>query len=221
MNKDLEKIQKTSAVIMGDYPQQRVTLLHQIQLAQDELAKARSEQEQAEDMDSYSKAVEAAKQAERWVNFAQNALKKLDAAPRMDEADYMKALNTCRNIMESAAAEYREKAVALMDQLRALQEGYLQTAKDTNDTLIKLDEAANILQSKYPCREIERQGASSAFVPDSNAWKRYALRYDNGTPCRLATQSTPEERDRPHMVHDSVLVSAWQAVSKGFPHKVF
>ena len=140
----------------------------------------------------------------------------------MGEADYMRSLNTCKNIMEKATEEYRTKAAAIMDQLRDLHETYLQTAQEINSTLIDLDAAANILQSKYTYREKQRQNAPSIIIPDRSAWLDYALRYDSSTACTMATQCTLEERgDQCLKVHDSVLCAAWGAVERGYPRRIF
>lgn len=221
MNKDLERIQRRSETILGDYPEKRAALVTNLRAAEEGLARAISDQEAAEDMESYDRAQETVKRAELGVKFAKNALKKLEGAPRMDEAEYMRALSICQGIMDKATGEYREKAAGLMGQLKAVTDEYKQIAEETNSTLEKLDAAANVLQSKYTSRESKRQGAPSVFIPDGNVWKQHALRYDQGTAYAMATESLPEEREQPHKIHDSVLCAAWEAVRKAFPRTIF
>lgn len=212
MQKELEKIQARAAEILGDYPAKRAELRQRIREAEEELTAARAEMEAAEDLGQYDRAGEKVNRAELQLKFANNTLEKLESAPRMKEQDYMKALITCRDLMEKAAGAYREKATALMDQLHDLTEEYKQIAKDTNNTLIKLDEAANVLQSKYG-RE------SKGFTHKAN-WLRYALRYDNGKPCAMVTETQPQGSLK-NKNHDSVLCAAWLAVGKAYPKEIF
>ncbi len=205
MNKELEKIQKRSTAIMGDYPERKAALVTEMKDAEAELKNAKAEQEAAEDLAAYDEAQEKIKRAELGVKFARNAIKKLDGAPRMDEAEYLKAVNVCKTIMEKAVLEYRQKAAALMDQLRIATDQYMEIAADTNVTLEKLDAAANILQVKYP---------NSVFAPGVDLWKDYALRYDIDTMQRMATEAPPEERGNLCVSHDSVLAAAWSAMIK-------
>lgn len=222
MNKDLEKIQKRSTEILGDYPAQRAELVKRLAEAEENAKQAKAALDAAEDLESYDRAAEVLKRAELATKFARNALEKLDAAPRMDEAEYMKALNTCKGIMDKAASTYRVKAAALMDQLKALTDEYRETAEETNSTLVKLDEAANILQSKYPYKVRRYQGMPDRKELDKSAWLEYALRYEGYTACRLATDCTAEEKaEHPHHTQDSILVAAWQAVHNGYPHRIF
>ncbi len=212
MNRDLEKIMKRSAAILGDYPERKAALVMELRSAESELASAKAEQEAAEDLVAYDSATERIKRAELAVKFARNAISKLDGAPRMDELEYKKALNSCKTIMEAAASEYRTKAAALMDQLRAVTDTYKQIAADTNSTLERLDEAANVLQVKYP---------PSVFAPGVELWKEHALRYDSDVAASMATNSRPEDRDLPHELHDSVLCAAWSATIKAYPRFIF
>ena len=211
MLKDLERIQAKAVEIMGDYPAKQAELRERIRAAEEELRAAKAELEAAEDLAEYDRAREKVERAELALRFAKNALEKLQSAPRMKEADYMKALTTCRDIMEKAAGSYREKATALMDQLKALTDEYKQTAADTNSTLKKLDEAANILQSKY--------GRDQKSLTYRENWQKYALRYDNGKPCAMVTEiknANPAFKN-----HDSVLCAAWLAMNKAYPRTIF
>lgn len=212
MLKDLERIQTKAAEILGDYPEKRANLLQAVRNAEETLQTAKAEQEAAEDLAQYDKAAERAKRAELALHFAKATLEKLENAPRMEEADYMKALTTCRDTMEKAAKAYREKATALMDQLKALTDEYKQTAKDTNETLIKLDKAANVLQSKY--------GREKKGIAVKENWLRYALRYDNGKPCAMATLTEPQGT-LINRNHDSILCAAWLAMDKAYPKEIF
>ena len=222
MNKELEKIQKRSTELLGDYPEQRAELVRKLAEAEEHRKQAKAALDAAEDLESYDRAAEVLKRAELATKFAKGAVDRLDAAPRMKEAEYMQALNTCKGIMDKAASTYRVKAAALMDQLKALTDEYTQTAEDTNNTLVKLDEAANILQSKYPYKVRHYQGMPDRKELDKRAWLEYALRYEGYTACRLATDCTAEEKaEHPHHTQDSVLLAAWQAVRNGYPNRSY
>ena len=218
--KVLESIKKQSKTILGDYPEKRAALVQKITKAENELDLAEEMLEAAEDLKQYDAATEKVKRAELEVKFARNALTKLDQQPRMDEADYNKAVESCRKIMDVAVASYRKEAVALMDKLKALTDDYKQTAEEVNQTLEELDRAANVLQSKYPCDEHKMQGAPSTFTPNRNAWKTHALRYDAGTVCDMATCCEPDPKN-PHFQHDSILAHAWRAVSIAYPRQSY
>ena len=91
-----------------------------------------------------------------------------------------------------------------MEQLKSVRDEFLTIADDINKTLVNLDRGANLLQSRY-----------------HESWEQYALRYNNGSPCGLATQSDLPAEERARKPHDSVLCAAWYAVNKGFPKHNF
>ena len=222
MNKDLEKIRNHSREILGDYPEKKAALVKDLREAEAYLNSAKATLDAAEDLESYDNAAEEVKRAEMAVKFSRNAIDKLDAAPRMGEADYMGAITTCKSIMDKATSAYREKAAALMDQLKTLTDDYRQIAEDTNYTLIMLDEAANVLQSKYPYKIYKRQGEPDQKVLNKSAWQDYALRYEPSTACRMATSCTEAARaTHPTHMHDSLLIAAWRAVGQAYPRKSF
>lgn len=222
MDKELEKIRKRSTEILGDYPEKRAELLSEYEEAEANKKQAKAALDAATDLDSYDKARAVLKRAELAAKFAKGAVDRLDGAPRMTEAEYMQALTTCRGVMNKATSYYKQKAAALMAQLKAVRDEYIQTAEDTNGTLVKLDDAANVLQTKYPYKVTHYQGVPDRLTPNRDAWREYALRYDSSTACTLATVRTAEERAaEPHNPFDSVLVAAWQAVERGYPRRGF
>ena len=170
MLKELEQIQKQSTAIMGDYPEQRAELLKKVEDATVDREQAKAAMDNAEDLASYDDAAEAVKRAEMALRFAKAAVDKLEAAPRMDEGEYLKALATCKKIMDKAASSYRTRAAALMDELKTVTDEYIQTAADTNDTLIKLDSAANVLQAKHPYKILHFVGQPDRKIPNRDAW---------------------------------------------------
>ena len=222
MNKQLERIQKRCHDIYKDFPKKLETLNAQLTEARNELTEARGAQDAAEDLTGYDLATDVLKRAEKKVHFAERELNKLTGAARMPEAEYMQAVGTCQGIVASATEEYRNKAFALMEQLKAAQDQYKDTVADVNDTLIKLDQAANILQTKHKTR-IDRYSDGEGGVyqipcKDPREWERHAVRFTPADAARLGTASKSEDWIKPH---DSVLTAAWGAIYKGFPHHFF
>ena len=218
--KELERIRKRSEVIMGDYPEKRNELSEKVKQAEAMRDQTREAVEQAENMEQYERANEQLKLAELEVKFAKKALEKLDGAPRMDEAEYYAASGDCDRIMKKAVEEYRRQAVSLMDQLKEVQDKYLQTAAETNETLELLDKSANILQTKHRIKVRHFQGEPDKLTPDANAWKNHALRFPPGEAAILATECE-RDPDEPHKTHDSVLCAAWQATRAAYPRRNF
>lgn len=221
MNKELEKIQKNAMSILGDYPNKRAKLLEKLTEAEAEKDKAEKVLEAAEDLGEYDRATETIKRADLSIKFTQKELDKMERSPRMNERDYLNARNICRDIMEKAVDNYREKAAQIMGQLKELTDEYQQTAKEVNETLAKLDEGANLLQSKYPDRVTKYNNKPDGAIRDREAWREYALHYDNGTIHKLATRVKPGDRKSPNHSHDSILCAAWGAVIKGYPKKEY
>ena len=220
MIKDLDKIQKRSTEILGDFPERREGFIARLAEIDEKLTQAKAAVEAAEDLKGYDKATEVLKRVELERKFTKNALEKLDTAPRMAEDEYFQALNTCKNIMERAANIYRSDAAGLMAQLKAIRDEYQATAVEVNRTLEALDSSANILQSKYPYKVTAYKGATNKAKRDPGAWRQYALRYDAATAATLATECDPEYKDNVAK-HDSVLTAAWGAVERAYPRQIF
>ena len=222
MNKQLEKIQKRCHDIYKDFPKKLETLKAQLTEARNELTEARAAQDAAEDLTGYDLATDVLKRAEKKVHFAERELNKLTGAARMPEGEYLQAVGTCQGIVASATEEYRKKAFALMEQLKAAQDQYKDTVADVNNTLIKLDQAANILQTKHKNRTDQYSDGEGGFYdisrPDPSEWERHAVRFTPADAVRLGTDSKSEDGLKPH---DSVLTAAWAAIYKGFPHHIF
>ena len=224
MNKKLEQINKRSEAILKAYLPKKTECAAALKAAGDAVVKARAAVEAAEDPESYERATADLNHAELVERFAEKELNRLDAAPRMDEDEYTKAVNTCTSLINEAVANYREKAAALMDQLKSITDEYKQTVEETNRILETLDSAANVLQVKYPYKTISRQGWADEQKRDSRAWLEHAVRYDAPKACYLATRPDAESGAEPgHNYHnyDSVLFNAWRAVDKGYPRMTY
>ena len=218
----LEKIQKRSSDILRDFPKKRAELVKRLEDAEESCRQAKAALEAAENLESYDSAAEVLRRSETAVKFAKNGLSKLDAAPRMDESEYAEAVNICRGIMDAAVSSYREKAAALMDQLKAVKDEYTNTAEEINRTLVNLDDAANILQNKYQYKIRRYHGIPDGEELDNREWLKYALRYNKNTTYSLATDCTEEERgDAPYKRHDSVLNAAWSVIDAAYPRCIY
>lgn len=218
MNKKLEEIMNKAAEIVKDLPQKRGELVLDLQSAEAELERVQSALDKVDNLDDFDKATEGVKRAEMRVKFAKDAIDKLNNTPRMEEKDYFQAVDFCKNLMSEAAADYRKKAYAIMESLRELHEEYAQTVADVDNTLSTLDKAANILQSKFPCRVLTFQGAPDQKIKDGNAWMQYAVRFTPADAARLAMAcENPENGKR----YSSVLTAAWRVIDNAYPEKEY
>lgn len=212
MNKELEKIRQNSKVIMGDYPEDHDKLLKQLISAQDDLRAAQAEKDSATDLNEFDAAVDKVSRAEMRVDFIRAAIRKLNSQPRMEEAEYIEAVEACERLMNEAVAKYRTQALAIMEDLQKIRADFEAKAEEINDTLIALDDAANVLQSKS-------YDTGSTISDD---WRTHAIRFEAYKAFQMATSCDEEARRKnPAVAHDSVLSAAWFAVTKAFPRKAF
>lgn len=213
--KDLNRIKGRIEAVMGDYPAKKADLRDQLVITKEDLEAAKASQDAAKDLKEFDQAAEAVKRAETRVQFVEGAIRKLDEAPRMSEAEYNSIVDTCGQIMEGAAANYRERVSALMDQIKEAKDLYLSIAANVDQTLTDLDEAANVLQTKYADRVDQysdgKGGTYEIRRPDPDEWKKHVVRYAPGTACQLAT-GAGDSRDK-------VLYVAWDAVSRAYPEQ--
>lgn len=222
MLKELSRIQNTSCELMKGFPAKLEERKIELRAAEEKLEQAKDRLEAAENIEEYDRASAEVKRAELVVKFAKTALEKLESAPRMDESEYNSAVETCTGIMDKAVAEYRKKTTALMEQLKAVKDEYMAISKDVNNTLVTLDNAANVLQSRYPCREYKYVGMPSEYKKDPTAWREHAVRYDNGLPCSLATVAKDpvltglDKFSKWGPIYDKVLENAWLVIDRAY-----
>lgn len=213
--KDLNLIKGKIKAVMGDYPAKKAELRDQLITTKEDLEAAKASQDAAKDLKEFDQAAEAVKRAETRVQFVEGAIRKLDEAPRMSEAEYNSIVDTCGQIMEGSAANYRERVSALMDQIKEAKDLYLSIAANVDQTLADLDDAANVLQTKYADRVDQysdgKGGTYEIRRPDPDEWKKHVVRYAPGTACQLAT-GAGDSRDK-------VLYVAWDAVSRAYPEQ--
>ena len=210
---DLSTIRSRIDAVLGDYPMKKAELTRQLERDREVLSVAKAKQDAAEDLKDFDAAADDVRHAEMRVNFIENALRKLDAEPRMTEAEYNSIVNSCSQIMEESTAEYITKVSALMNQIKEAKDTYLSKAAAVNQALIDLDAAANVIQTKYTERIDQYSdgngGTYEVSVPDPNEWRRHAVRYTPTDVCRLATTSEDH----------TILAAAWYAVSRAYPDR--
>ena len=220
--KELSKIKKKIQAISGDYPQKKEKLLSERETAMRDIREAKASIEDAETMEEYDKAVESLSRAELSLSFINKGLDKIESSPRMSEREYTSAVSTCKAVMDDATKEYRSKTEYYMAQMKALKDKYLETVNEVNETLIALDEASNVLQSRYPYKIHSYEGLEDRVVPDKDAWREYAVRYTPLQVHAMATGCTEEERGEcGWKTHDSVLVNAWTSLDKAYPRQIY
>lgn len=193
----IRNIRERSDAINAAYERRKAELENELADNQKELEAGKAALDAADNVDDYDIANEAVRRAELKIRFANNALRKYVEAPRMSGEEYDELLKACRTTMEDAATGYRTKALELIDQLRNLRSSYLSLAADINGALEGLDAAANVMQTRYPCRVTTYvQDATSTYdvrTPDPNEWKNHALRYTPDAACKLANDSGDQD----------------------------
>ena len=206
MNKELQKvydlttkIEKPSAV--------RMDLMNGLNQAKKKLEDAITAKENAETERELDRALDDERRASEKVAFFKRQLDRIDFTPRMGEAEYNRAVETVESAVEKAADAFRKAAMIAMEQLVNTREEYLQTAQDADEVLEKLDEAGNVLQSRFRYRELHLLGMDPVKIEDRREWRNHATRYTNGSGLdyKIATKN----ENGP----DYILCAAWNAAN--------
>ena len=87
--------------------------------------------------------------------------------------------------MSAEAEEYVRLAEESMQALIDARAALMETTARADKILESLDKAANVLQSKYRRRKIERNLMMPEYVDDPNEWKNHAFRYGSSGAFRL------------------------------------
>lgn len=208
MNKELQKVYDLTTKIEKPSAA-RMDLLNGLNQAKKKLEDAITAKEDAETENELDRALDDERRAADKIAFFKRQLDKIDFTPRMDEAEYDKAVETVENTVEKAADAFRKAAMTAMEQLVNAREEYLQTAQDADDVLEMLDKASNVLQSRFRYKELHRLGMDPVKIEDQWEWRNHATRYTRGSglACRIATgnENGPE---------DYILYAAWMAAGK-------
>ena len=207
MNKDLQKVADATATIDTNIPQIREEYVQSIESAQKAQLDAKKEKEEALTGVEFDNACEKDRNAHEKEIFFKRKLEELDFTPRMDEKEYFAHVATVQKVMDKAAANYREKALKLMNELVSTHKDYMQLVNDADQVLEDLDRASNVLQSKHRYREYTYQGAPSQFVQDYSEWRNHTVRYGSGK----ARDMVVEDGDGKH---NRYLNKAWNTADQ-------
>lgn len=216
MNKEIRNALDAAAAITRTAPDTQEQYMTGLEAAQDAQRAAAQAKEDATTEADFYKACEAEARARDKVAFYQRRLDAMRYTPRMDEAEYQHHTNAIQAAVESAAAEFRRTAEKAMDAILAARAAYLDTVTDADRALIALDDAANVLQSKYRYHIDTYANGDDGPIEvrreDRDEWRRYAVRFKNGKAFALAC-GDPIRKD-PSDPYDRKLCAAWNAVDK-------
>lgn len=221
MNKAIQAVQSKADQLLGDYPEKRRDLAQKLETAEADLRQAKARLDAAEDMESYEAAEKEIKRAELEAKFARNGIRKLDLTPRMTDEEYDKLVNSVDTEIRKAVDDYRQKAANFMAGLKEAHVKLLTLAREADDALTDLDEAARVLQSRHRNRVRKYVGMPDVVREDPNEWKEYAVRYMNGSLVNLATLETPTAEKKLTDPYDDALFAAWTVVARAYPHETF
>lgn len=215
VNNELLAIRKRAAEVMGDYPEQAAELQKKIEEAKAARLEAKATKETAMNANVFSDADAAMKEAEAQYALNIELLDHLKYAPRMEEEEYDRAVQSCLSLAQQARDTFREATDKHLSKLQEARDEYQKTIDEINLTIRELDAGANILQNKYRKRAITRYKAPSTFIDDPNEWKRHAV---NISPAELFCHD--ENHEHPYATHISHYVAAWQATQPGKAYPV-
>lgn len=218
MEKTLMEIRDRAAVVREEYSGKEADAREALRAAEAEKREAQRASEETLTEADFEEAEARIRDAERKAAFQTRLLEHLKYSPRMDEAEYDQAVETCRKFAEEARDKFRKAAQEHLSKLKSEREEYDAVICAINDTLKELDAGANVLQSRYKKRVVRRQNMDPVSVDDPYEWKRHALRI-NG-PSYFFGAKDPE---RPWTQFNSVYLTAWNATISGqaYPEHIF
>ncbi len=159
-------------------------------------AKAKEEAEAEADFD---KACDDAVRAREKEAFYRRIIEEKQFTPRLDDDRYFETVDSVKTVVRDAADAFRAVAEKAMAQIVQAKADYWQTVIEADMTLNALNDAANVLQSKYK---------------DQADWRRNAFRFYDGwrtLGVNLAIMDFFE--DRPPEYNDT-LAAAWRAAER-------
>lgn len=183
MDKEIKKVSDIAAELKKINPETRAQYLKGIADAQTAQEAAARAKEEAETEPAFNKACDDESHARDKEAFFRRQLERLDFTPRMEEADYCRYVDTVKAAVEKAAAGFRRAAEKAIDELVEARAAYIETVNDADAALTALDEAANVLQSKYRYKEyyVTGEGGKGSVLAgrteDRNEWTFHAIRY--------------------------------------------
>lgn len=216
MNPEFKTILDVAARISSEAPAKRDELLRGIEQAQRDQIQAASAKEAAKTNEQFYKACDFESHAKEREAFLKRQLDDLQYTPRMDESDYNAAVSKVDSVVLSAAESFREIASSAMRSIVQARSEYMKTLRDADKTLISLDAAANVLQSKYRYQVLKYTDGSEDRREDPSEWKRHITRYKDGKGLMYAVRDPKKERPSAWVAYvtDEYLAEAWRAAER-------
>lgn len=216
MNPEFKKILDAAAGISSETPEKQQEYLQGIEKAKAAQAKAAADKDAAMTEEEFTRACDFEAHAKDLKQFFTRKLDDLRHSPRMDETAYDDTVKNVDTIVLGAAEAFREiasKAMRIIVQARA---EYLQTLQDADKTLAALDDAANVLQSRYRYRVSKYTDGSETRQEDPNEWRLHTTRYMTGKGYIYACRDPKKERPSVWQVcaWDEYLTEAWRAAER-------
>lgn len=176
-------------------PDVRDQYLKGIEEAKATMEAATKAKEEAETEEAFNKACDDFTHARDKETFYNNALKRLETTPRMEERKYDELLEGVEKTVEKASAEYRKIAEKALDELLKAKVDYMAVLTEADEALIKLDRVANVMQTRFDC-SIQRFTTDDPNVfreektKNPNEWRNHAVRYCTGRGRDIATKDS-------------------------------
>lgn len=220
MNKTFKTILDKAASLETDAPQIQAEYLDGIERAKQAQEEAEAAKEAAETEEDFDKATDDIVHAREKELFFLRKLEGLKFTPRMDPDEYDNYVSLVSGIVEKAAEDYRATARKAIEDLAKAQAAYFEIGADASKVLTKLDEAANVLQSKHRYREryVTGEGGKGYVLAgrteDPGEWRRHATRYTGDKLCEIATRDENKtSHDGFGNNSDAELYDIWKAVN--------
>jgi hypothetical protein len=197
---DINDINSKLDEMLKDEPCKRESIIAAINEAREQKNAARDRMESTTDDKEFTSAAKDMEEAEKRETLKKRLLNKLDTTARMDESEYKEIVTACTSMVTAARDTARERIKKAMQEINDAFNDYYSVSDLANETLIKLDSAAHVLQSEY-----------------GNRWNSYATRYDRGNAAGVFTDDVINTQ----IMHNSIYCAAFKANNTAYPEKYF
>lgn len=190
INPVFDRIAGRIEAIAAVNPSEQEICRKEIEKCQDAETLAAQAKEVAETEADFNKACDDEAHARERKQFFIRRLEKLSNTPAMDPDEYDEAVSDIDAVIKSSAEELKTLMNETIQVITKAKAEYLHTVHIADKLLNDLDNAANVLQCRYPCRVIKYEGRPNVKVKDPNEWKRHALRYaGTGRACNYVVNA--------------------------------
>ena len=212
MNPELQKVMNLANEIKQTDPVALEEIRKGIERAQAAQEQALKAKETAETEEGFNKACDDAVRAREKEAFFQRVLKKQKYTPRIDEEEYFRNVDIIKCTVKQAAEDFRETAKTAMAEIVAAKAAYLKLVSEADKVLTALDNASNVLQSKYRYRITEYSDGTATETEDPNEWLRHTVRFGSGRGHDLVC-CDPEKKNLLDP-YDKTVCAAWNAAER-------